>query len=365
MASDVREYLRAAQAAEIRGDVARAVELLRTAAGAYKDAGNHPRAEQMLRHAQRLEARPSSLVPDGRDRRSRAADPEFAERGPTLADPATSAWCSFCCRPREEVGALVAGPAGAFICGGCVIHSSSLLGTAKVRTPPRAASEERSPVHSPSRAQGDAIASLSASLADGARLALLIGPEGSGKTLCLKSLEAQGQGSYADGFDAAASGAGTLLLDGAELLLPEAFDRLATLLGTKGFACILAARGMGPSARMQLVDGDRRASVHRTAEIARATGGKIPSAVLRRVEAVVVLTAPGADELEQMATRLFQAKGAAVSSELVERIAREAFESGHGGHEVKALVDRVPKGAWKPASRPARSRRSIKEKRRR
>jgi len=119
MASDVREYLRAAQAAEIRGDTVQAIELLRTAASAYQQAGNHPRAEQMLRHVRRLETRPAPAP--------RAVDPELTQRGPTLADPTQPAWCSFCCRPRDEVGPLVAGPAGAFICGACASQANSLL----------------------------------------------------------------------------------------------------------------------------------------------------------------------------------------------------------------------------------------------
>src|SRR5262249_60349957 len=62
MASDVREYLRAAQAAEVRGEKARAAELLRTAADEYQKAGNDARAQQMLRHAQRLEGSPPEVV---------------------------------------------------------------------------------------------------------------------------------------------------------------------------------------------------------------------------------------------------------------------------------------------------------------
>src|SRR5262249_24565228 len=119
MASDVREYLRAAQAAEIQGDTVRAIELLRTAAAAYQRAGNHPRAEQMWRPPQGLDARPAKP--------RRWVDPESAGRGPPLAAPAQAAWCSFCCRPRDEAGPLVAGPAGAFICTACASQASSLL----------------------------------------------------------------------------------------------------------------------------------------------------------------------------------------------------------------------------------------------
>src|ERR1700687_1275526 len=153
MASDVREYLRAAQAAEIRGDKASGAEILKAAAEAFQKAGNDPRAQQMLRHVARLkgnpapewvdpaqperacevnsEARSAADLPEAAPRggrRSRAAEPEFAERAPALADPDAAAWCSFCCRPRAEVGPLVAGPAGAFICAACAGESSSLLG---------------------------------------------------------------------------------------------------------------------------------------------------------------------------------------------------------------------------------------------
>ncbi len=156
MASDVREYLRAAQAAEIRGDTVRAIELLRTAAAAYQQAGNRPRAEQMLRHAQRLEARPSTAPP--------AVDPEFAQRGPTLADPAQAAWCSFCCRPRDEVGPLVAGPASAFICSTCASQASSLL-AARASSSRSAHTGALEALHPPVQSIGEGLAPLRAALA--------------------------------------------------------------------------------------------------------------------------------------------------------------------------------------------------------
>jgi hypothetical protein len=156
MASDVREYLRAAQAAEIRGDTGRAMELLRSAAAAYQRAGNHPRAEQMLRHAQRLEAHPSAAP--------RAVDPELTQRGPTLADPAQAAWCSFCCRPRDEVGPLVAGPAGAFICTACASQASSLL-AARASSSRSADTGDGAAVQPPVQLGGEGMAPLRAALA--------------------------------------------------------------------------------------------------------------------------------------------------------------------------------------------------------
>src|SRR5260370_8303277 len=107
MASDVREYLRAAQAAEIRGDKASAAEILKAAADAFLKAGNDPRAQQMLRHVARLKGDPApgeaprpETAPD-RDEvsdmtrevsprgefRSPAADPEFTPRPPSPSHP--------------------------------------------------------------------------------------------------------------------------------------------------------------------------------------------------------------------------------------------------------------------------------------
>src|SRR5712664_330823 len=216
MASDVREYLRAAQAAEIRGDTASAAEILKAAADAFLKAGNDPRAQQMLRHVARLKGDPApveaaqpetasesnpksgearEVSPRG-ERRSRAADPEFAQRAPSLADPDAPAWCSFCCRPRGEVGQLVAGPAGAFICAACAGESTSLLGGPRRPSLSGPVGSAAASAPSLSRRQGEAISSLQAALSEGIRLTLLVGAEGSGKTICLRSLQAQGLGRY-------------------------------------------------------------------------------------------------------------------------------------------------------------------------
>jgi hypothetical protein len=162
MGDDAREYIRAAQAAEISGDKARAVENLRKAATLSRGQGNTARALQLLRHARRLDGESTELadelsrlewIPDrpldraaGAEEADRALAPldemekpkHLIERGPTRADPALQAWCSFCCRPRTEVGDLVAGPAGAFICAACIGEAGRLLAE---RSNPIASSE--------------------------------------------------------------------------------------------------------------------------------------------------------------------------------------------------------------------------------
>src|SRR5216683_7102776 len=376
MTSDVREYLRAAQAAEIRGDKASAAEILKAAADAFLKAGNDPRAQQMLRHVARLKGDPApgetprpetasdrdevsgmtrEVSPRG-ERRSRAADPEFTQRAPSLSDPHAPAWCSFCCRPRGEVGQLVAGPAGAFICSACAGESISLLGGPR-RPATIAPIASGAPSAPPlSRRQGEAVSSLQAALREGIRLVLLVGGEGSGKTTCLRALQAHGLGRYVETVDGAEAGAAeTLLLDGGEGLSAEAFDRLSALVGSHSFPCVLAVRGVASSIGLRLRDGDRCVGLYTTDELARATVERIPRALLRLAQSAVVLAAPDAEELSQIAIHLLQEKGAEVSSELVSWLAGEAFKSGHGGHELKALVDRVPRGAWTPVGGAERS----------
>src|SRR5438046_3184525 len=153
MPDEVREYVRAAQQAELRGDKPQAVELLKKAAVLVRSGGNYQRALQLLRHAQRLDGNEPQLADEIRRLEwlpdkpfLRAVDVEneteaalqplrdlegsvqqLIDRGPTLSDPELAAWCSFCCRPRTEVGDLVAGPAGAFICATCLRESARLL----------------------------------------------------------------------------------------------------------------------------------------------------------------------------------------------------------------------------------------------
>jgi ClpX C4-type zinc finger len=105
-----------AQAAERAGDLHLAQELLEQAAHVCDTGGRSARATQLRRHARRL----AETLPGEVSR-------PFPERLPVLAEAGQPAWCSFCCRPGTEVGSLVAGPVGAYICRACTERAAALL----------------------------------------------------------------------------------------------------------------------------------------------------------------------------------------------------------------------------------------------
>jgi len=155
-----RELLQSAQAAEREGDLARAGALLEQAARIYESTGHSARAAQMRRHVERLGPMAHSGAPGAAEPAparlggsGETADPEalpgldrpLMERTPTLADPTLEAWCSFCCRPSREVGALVAGPSHAYVCRACVELAGSLLDDAPRGVGPTVAPQDVDP----------------------------------------------------------------------------------------------------------------------------------------------------------------------------------------------------------------------------
>jgi len=234
MPDEVREYIRAAQQAELRGDKPQAVELLRKAAAMVRSGGNYQRALQLLRHAQRLDGTQQDLsdeirrlewLPDKPFLRAvdeeveteealaplrdlEGGDRRMFDRGPTVSDPELAAWCSFCCRPRTEVGDLVAGPAGAFICAGCLRESLRLLNLEVAPPPPPLALAPPPVTPAPSApapapvppwdlvGQREAVELVQRGLDLGMGWILVVGPEGSGKTAFLRALERRGAGRY-------------------------------------------------------------------------------------------------------------------------------------------------------------------------
>lgn len=141
--SEIRDLVRRAQAAEVSGDFEQAVRLLGQAAQIHFDQGEMQRASSLWRHCLRL----TPGRPDLREFAERAeaampAEPEAGRagfevprRGPTPVDPTLDCWCSFCCRPKGEVGPMVAGPAGAFICSSCIGAAADIVGIVAAKPP--------------------------------------------------------------------------------------------------------------------------------------------------------------------------------------------------------------------------------------
>ncbi|MGZ3457990.1 MAG: ClpX C4-type zinc finger protein [Archangium sp.] len=429
MAENVRDVIRAAQAAELGGDKSRAIELLRRAAELCRRAGNSARAEQLLRYALRLdpsrkelgdelgrleavmraESPPASSTPafdeDSEpgvfvleedtssslrealreaelavDRRTTPVAssvevpapnplPEgegvFIERGPTRADPSLDAWCSFCCRPRSEVGPLVAGPAGAFICSACIGESGALLGgVAPVAPTARGrASVAPRPVSFELVGQAAARESLERGLEAGVRRMLLLGPEGSGKSTWLRALVEQGRGVLVtpDAFERAPVGA-VLLVEDVDRLPPAVQASLGAFLARHPERTVLmTTRGDAAAPGPVLLSDSSRLSVPTTAALAEAVRGALPVFLLEQVQLLVPLEQPGVEDLVEIARRrLASREDCRLSDEALTALATEAARSPRSGHELQALLARVPPGTWrlevkkKGKARPAR-----------
>ncbi|MBX5480734.1 MAG: ClpX C4-type zinc finger protein [Myxococcaceae bacterium] len=438
MADEPREYLRAAQAAEVRGDKTHAAELLFKAAQLYRSQGKSSRALSVLRHAQRLDPSREELaeeiqrlewLPEQPLKRSHddleaemkrvlepleamavdSADGEISiagepdttlpgvgrnliEKGPTLADPDASAWCSFCCRPTEEAGRLVAGPAGAFVCGDCVRESTRLLGDVLVPAPataPAAPSlqplpqgtvaqilqlsrlDEDIPIAGtalealtrPASAQASASADaevtsqsaaqreLEQALDGGRRRILVIGPAGAGKSTVVRRVVESRRGFLFGPSSAPRSVPEDWLiaLDDAPPTTQEGWARTRTLWERHGGVVILTTRGCAPAPDAAVLTEDARVPLASTQAIVAATYGALPLEVAEQVDAVVVLDALDEPALGAMASTLMGARGFAESfiAEAAPALAKSALASSRGAHELVALVRRLPQGAWK------------------
>lgn len=338
MADAVRELLRAAQAAEIRGDKALAIELLRKAASQYRSSGNESRAMQMQRHADRLEAAAGGTEAAEETVPGRGVL-GIVERRPTLADPALGAWCSFCCRPGTEAGDLAAGVSGTFICGRCAFESAGILGGRPRARMVSAGTTALALIELDSQREG--LEALRGGLSIGARLILLLGPEGSGKSVQLAALAAQGRGRLlASDLSGFADRAGErYLVDGLEAAEPAEREKLWTALQSPGGPSAVFAVRAGPPRRSSKRKGGL--PVISSRELAATTRGLLPAALAGRVDAVATFMRPTVADLTRMAKARAGASGVErVSEKILAALAREARRSGRDGHEVEALVSR-------------------------
>ncbi|GMU06051.1 ClpX C4-type zinc finger protein [Corallococcus caeni] len=283
--------------------------------------------------------------------RGRRREKRIIERGPTRADPALDAWCSFCCRPRGEVGDLVAGPAGAFICKGCLSESQGLLGDVVPAPPVRKPVVEEPRTGAVEMVGHDEVKTLlERTLQAGARCLLLVGPEGCGKSLFFQSLQRRGQGVLAT-VEALESTPGT------EPLLVEDVDRLesggqaalvAFLSSRRERAVVMSARGAVSSLGLWVRGEGGSLPVPTTAGMLEAVQGLVPVSLLERVQVLLPVRRPTVPELVEVARRSLALRQPAVtlSEEVLGAFAAEAVRSPRAGHELQALLSRVYAGSW-------------------
>ncbi|MCP3164229.1 hypothetical protein LZ199_15140 [Myxococcus sp. QH3KD-4-1] len=299
----------------------------------------------------------------------RRRGPRIIERGPTRADAALDAWCSFCCRPRAEVGDLVAGPAGAFICKACLTESASLLGD--VDPVPRPMEQPVSPVRSepavqfvgqpgsPVRSepavefvgQPEVRVALERALQSGACCILLVGAEGWGKSILLQTLQRQGRGAVTPVASLTeTSSTSPVFIEDVERLGAEDASVLSTFLAREVRPrVVLSARGLAAEpGKLLLRGGEERLAVPTTEALSRAVRGLIPVGILEHVQVLLCLRQPTrADYVEMARARLsLREPKTVLSDSVLMAFAAEAERSPRAGHEMRALLQRVPPGTW-------------------
>ncbi|CAM4361495.1 ClpX C4-type zinc finger protein [Corallococcus exiguus] len=283
--------------------------------------------------------------------RSRRREKRIIERGPTRADPALDAWCSFCCRPRGEVGDLVAGPAGAFICKGCLGESQGLLGDVVAPSPVRKPVVEEPRAGAVEMVGHDEVKTLlERTVQAGARCLLLVGPEGCGKSLFFQTLQRRGQGVLAS-VDALESTPGTepLLVEDVDRLEPRAQAALTAFLANRpARAVVMSARGAVSSLGLWVRGEGGSLPVPTTAGMIEAVQGTVPVSLLERVQVLLPVRRPTVPELVEVARRTLALRQPAVTltDEVLGAFAAEAVRSPRAGHELQALLSRVYAGSW-------------------
>ena len=198
--------------------------------------------------------------------------------------------------------------------------------------------------------QAEATQSLESALSAGARLMLILGPPGCGKSSYLGELVSRGLGS----FDLA-EGAKALLIDADADATQAPFERLeATWLGATR-PVVLAIRGTAPNALAVLQRNETSQPVYSSASLVEATGGRLSLELAESVDCAVVFRPLDATELEVLAARALGGRTPRVtlSPEGLQLLVKQALQSKRGAHELRALLRRLPAGEWAPKAKGA------------
>lgn len=312
--SEIRSLLANAQAAEERGDKKEAGRLLREAATYYRDRQQLRRAAQMLRQARRAEGLPEEGEEDEAVFGFEVPEDRVLveQREPKLADPTVDAWCSFCCRPKTEVGEMVTGPTGSFLCAGCLSVSSTLLtGGERIKAPDKSWSITALPHELPSQRRAThRLTRLRA------KLTLVIGPTGSGKSAWLATL--------------------------GDVRLVDAVGPLATDDHRPGFIVIT---GDVPPPALTLQGEHGPEPIHDTSTLARALP-HLDRRLVEQIDAVFPFEAPDRLALTALARAIAERRQLQLPDGAFTQLTELAHRSGRGAHELIALLARIPTGSY-------------------
>lgn len=195
--------------------------------------------------------------------------------------------------------------------------------------------------------QAEAIRLVEAGLRLEARLILLFGPIGCGKTTYLLNLARQGLGRYLERLDQLPERSGWIFVDLGEGSSTAELDGIATWLAAdRRRGAIIALRGAPPAPRFTLQGEDVAVRMFSPPSLVEATGGRLSLALAERVQIAACLEPLGAAELQEVARRLTHGR-AELDDEALSSIASAALRSGRGAHELVALLRQVPAGSWR------------------
>ena len=147
------------------------------------------------------------------------------------------------------------------------------------------------------------------------RLALIIGPEGVGKSELLRAMKP------ARGFDGPVT--------------DESIN-----------AGVIALRGEPPVPALVLEGAHGPEPVFDTDALVAAAKGQVPKTVLSRVDAVFALPALDAAALTELAALLLGRRDIGLPGATIAQLVTLAEKSGRSAHELVALVARIPSGAY-------------------
>lgn len=280
--SEIREILSSAQAAEARGESGEASRLLRQAASYYRDRQMLKRAAQMLRQARRVEGVEDDEI------FGFGADFEGSASQPTLAAP--TAW------------------------------------EAKVL-----------PFELPSQRRARMRFTRMR-----ARLSLVIGPTGTGKSEWLKSLNAQNS-DWGEGL----GNPHPTFIEIVQPLTKDAEDKLLAWLQPAARAAFLLVCADVPRPALVLSGEFGEEPIHDTSSLVNAVPHLSPS-VLSLVEAVHPFETPSAEDLAALGAALAQSRGITLPAEVLNQLVELTVRAQRGAHEMVSLISRIPPGNYRP-----------------